>query len=471
MICAMAVLAGAAPADAPAGGKAIVIGGGPRLGESQGQIEQNVLWLQELLPTLGYEVDMYFGIGNEPGDDIVYLDPNAPEDGPLTALSEVFDEPGASRLRYKRHAVKHVLGSTREEELTPALEKTLAGLAPGSQLLLIFNGHGGEGRNVYSDNTLDLWGPSAITVEELDRILEKAPEQAAIRFVLPQCFSGGFASLMYRPPGNRRLSTQNRCGFMSQEAKRGAEGCQLDIENVEYRDYTTYFFAALAGRSRQGKPLASDPDLNHDGRVSLREAHWYTLRTAVSYDLSRSTSEVFLEDWEPRALRDAQVPDNTQSVYWRIAADVAARHGWSLKTDELAVKREELKRQEKALESRKEQIAGDIEGLQKRLREQLIGRWPQLRRAPDESTWNEDDPVLAEVHAYLVARPEYARLRDALRALPAAEAAELDQARLRTQVEKVQRMLNLARLEALFERHAGEGEREQLRRLVDCEDG
>lgn len=471
MIGAMAALAGAVPADAPAGGKAIVIGGGPRLGESQGQIEQNVLWLQELLPRLGYEVDMYFGIGNQPGDDVVYLDPIAPEDGPLTALSEIFEDPGSSRLRYKRHAVKDVLGSTREEELTPALEKTLAGLAPGSQLLLVFNGHGGEGDNVYADNTLDLWGPSAITVEELDRVLDKAPDETTIRYVLPQCFSGGFSSLMYRPPGNRRLSTQNRCGFMSQEAKRGAEGCQLDIENVEYRDYTTYFFAALAGRSRQGGPLASDPDLDRDGRVSLREAHWYTLRTAVSYDLSRSTSEVFLEDWEPRALRDVQVPDNTSSVYWRIAADVAARHGWSLKADELAAKREELRRQEKALESRKEQIAGDIEALQKQLREQLIGRWPQLRGASDEPTWREGDPVLAEIHAYLAARPEYARLREALRALPAAETAELDQARLKTQVEKVERMLNLARLEALFELHAGEREREQYRRLAACEEG
>lgn len=471
MIGALTALAGAVPADAPAGGKAIVIGGGPRLGESQGQIEQNVLWLQELLPRLGYEVDMYFGLGNEPGDDVVYQDPHAPEDGPLTALAEVFEEPGASRLRYKRHEVKDVLGSTREEELTPALETTLAGLAPGSELLLVFNGHGGEGRNPYADNTLDLWGPSAISVEELDRILDKAPDETTIRYVLPQCFSGGFSSLMYRPPGNRRLSTQNRCGFMSQEAKRGAEGCQLDIENVEYRDYTTYFFAALAGRSRQGGPLASDPDLNRDGRVSLREAHWYALRTAISYDLSRSTSEVFLEDWQPRALRDAPVPDNTDSVYWRIAADVAARHGWSLGADGLAARREELKKQEQALESRKEQVLAEIEALQKQLREQLIGRWPRLRGAPDEPKWKEGDPVLAEIHAYLAASPEYARLRGALRALPAAETAELDQARLRTQVEKVERMLKLARLEALFERHAGERDRAQYRRLVACEEG
>jgi hypothetical protein len=32
-------------------------------------------------------------------------------------------------------------------------------------------------------------------------------------------------------------------------------------------------------------------------------------------------------------------------------------------------------------------------------------------------------------------------------------------------------MLNLARLEALFDRHAEEREREQYRRLVDCEEG
>jgi hypothetical protein len=471
VIGTLAALAGALPADALAGGKAIVIGGGPRLGESQGQIERNVLWLQQLLPRLGYQVDMYFGIGNEPGDDIVYLDPDASDEGPRAALADVFEAPGASRLRYKRHAVTDVLGSTREEELTPALEKTLAGLAPEAELLLIFNGHGGEGRDVYADNTLDLWGPSAITVVELDRILEKAPDQATIRFVLPQCFSGGFASLMYRPPGNRRLSTQNRCGFMSQEAKRGAEGCQLDVGDAEYRDYTTYFFAALAGRSRQGGPLASDPDLDRDGKVSLREAHWYTLRTAVSYDLSRSTSEVFLEDWEPRALRDARVPDNAASVYWQIAADVAARHGWGLEAAELESRRRELDKQVEADERSKEQLSSEIEALQKRLRELLIERWPQLRQPLEELPWEQGDPVLGEINAFLAGNAEYIRLRAALRALPAAENAELERARLKTQVEKVERMLNLARLEALFDRHAERREREQYRRLVDCEEG
>jgi hypothetical protein len=258
---------------------------------------------------------------------------------------------------------------------------------------------------------------------------------------------------------------------MSQEAKRGAEGCQLDIENAEYRDYTTYFFAALAGKSRQGGPLASDPDLNADGKVSLREAHWYTLRTAVSYDLSRSTSEVFLEDWEPRALRDARVPDNTTSVYWQIAADVAARHGWGLQADELEAQRRELKKQVDADEASKERIAGEIEALQKQLRELLIARWPELRRPLKELPWKEGDPVLGEINDFLLRNGEYVRLRDALHALPEAENTELERSRLKTQVEKVERMLNLARLEALFDRHAEERERGQYRRLVDCEEG
>ena len=42
-----------------------------------------------------------------------------------------------------------------------------------------------------------------------------------------------------------------------------------------------------------------NPDLDGDGQVSLYEAHLYALRAGESADLPRSTSEAFLERWQP----------------------------------------------------------------------------------------------------------------------------------------------------------------------------
>jgi hypothetical protein len=452
--------------------KAIVIGGGPSLSESQGQIEQNVLWLQRLLPGLGYDVDMYFGIGNEPGDDVVFSshDEAAVAD-PYYALDLVFTDPGAMPVGFKRHDVADVLGSTRKEELTPAVDRTLRELAPGDSLLLVFNGHGGEGGSSDDDNTMDLWGPSEMTVAELDRLLDAAPDDATIRFVMPQCFSGGFASLMYRPPGTRRLSTQNRCGFLSQEARRSAEGCQLGIEDVEYRDYTTYLFAALGGRARNGEPLSIDPDRDGSGTVSFREAHWYALRTALSYDLSRSTSEVFLEDWEPRRLRKVDVDPLPASVYLDIAAEVARRHGWALAPDALVATLDALKAQTKDRLEAKEAIGKRIEAAQRPLQKQLRSRWPFLKAEYDSIDWAAHETAVEEVDGYLRAQPGFSEILALTKAHAVAESAELEAERLKTQVEKVQRMLRLARLEALFAVHASPEERRQYERLVGCEDG
>lgn len=467
---AVATIFGVVASAAVPAGKAIVIGGGPSLGESQGQIEQNVLWLERLLPALGYDVDLYFGVGNQPGDDVVFASRDAAAlADPYYALDLVFGEPGAMPMQYKRHQLTEVLGSTRKDELVPALERTLRETAPGSSLLLVFNGHGGEGGSSDEDNTMDLWGPSELTVAELDRILDSAPADATIRFVMPQCFSGGFANLMYRPPGTRRLATQNRCGFLSQEARRSAEGCQLGVEDVEYRDYTTYFFAALGGRARNGEALASDPDIDRDGRVSFREAHWYTLRTALSYDLSRSTSEVFLEDWEPWALRRQELPLPSQSVYLGLARDIAQRHGWTLERQALAATQEKLAAEEQQKEQAKDRIGDDIEDAQAPLRKSLRARWPFLERDYDDIDWEEHEAAVIDIARYLRQQPGFTALQATTGAYRRAEAAELEAARLKTQVEKVQRMLALARLEALFEAHADSGERAQYQRLVDCE--
>src|SRR5581483_7127147 len=73
---------------------------------------------------------------------------------------------------------------------------------------------------------------------------------------------------------------------------------------AEYRDFTSYFFAALTGQDRVGRPVTG-ADYNHDGRVGMDEAYCYALANDDSIDVPVCTSDVFLRRFVPPT--DAQV--------------------------------------------------------------------------------------------------------------------------------------------------------------------
>ena len=63
------------------------------------------------------------------------------------------------------------------------------------------------------------------------------------------------------------MSGANRCGFFATVHDRKAAGCTADIDEANYQEYSTYFFAALRGKTRTGTPI-TPPDYDGDGRVS-----------------------------------------------------------------------------------------------------------------------------------------------------------------------------------------------------------
>jgi hypothetical protein len=122
-----------------------------------------------------------------------------------------------------------------------------------------------------------------------------------------QCYTGGFAHLIYdkADPANG-LAKQNRCGFFATVHDREAAGCMPDVDETTYVEYSTYFWEALAGHTRAGKPIAA-PDYDGDGKVSFAEAHAYTVLNADTIDLPLTTSSEFLR--AQSKFRDAQHPD------------------------------------------------------------------------------------------------------------------------------------------------------------------
>src|SRR5690606_37790820 len=179
-----------------------------------------------------------------------------------------------------------------------------------------------------SKNALRLWGEVHLDANEFDAALDIAPAGATVRYVLPQCYSGGFTRSILSNPARPTISgfKPNRCGFFSVDERNLAEGCTAGIDAGDYRDYATYFVAALAGQTRLAQPLDIDPDANNDGQVSLAEAHIFAFTEGFSTDIPRSTSDYFLELWEPWYVRwHSFVPISRDNHYWLMAQRLATR--------------------------------------------------------------------------------------------------------------------------------------------------
>jgi hypothetical protein len=112
-----------------------------------------------------------------------------------------------------------------------------------------------------------------------------------------ECFSGAFANLLFEHGDpTSSLSPHHICGFFASVPQRMAAGCTPEVNEANYRDFTSYFFAALTGVDRLGKPVTG-ADYNRDGHVGMDEAYAYTLIHDDSIDTPMCTSDVFLRHY------------------------------------------------------------------------------------------------------------------------------------------------------------------------------
>lgn len=251
--------------------RALIVGGGPDPSYNQVAIENNVLYVNRLLPP-GTMKRILFANGRPQTKDVQYT-----ENGhDAYRASRITGLDGASRLG-PFHDNLRALSS--------------AGSGP---LLLYFTGHGSPGRRDYDTNRYDMWGRDELSVARLATEISAVPKSVPLTLVMVECFSGAFGNLLFEqgsPTGP--LVDRPICGFFASLAPRPAAGCTPEIDEANYRDFTSYFFAALSGVDRLGKPVTG-ADYNHDGVVGMDEAFAYTLIHDDSIDTPVATSDVFL---------------------------------------------------------------------------------------------------------------------------------------------------------------------------------
>jgi hypothetical protein len=434
-----------------------LVGGGPGVFDSQVQIEANVRWVRQVVRGLGREPRVWFDDGDDPAPDVLEWRPPPETADRLQPLARVMDSVWGNGQHYRNHRIDGVAGGTEAGELRRVLRRELQSLAPQQGAWLIFNGHGSRAPDL--DNGIELWRDTRLTVSDLEALLAPLGDAQRFRFVFTQCYAGAFARLARTGPA--------RCGFLAVAPDAEAEGCSAAIGAQDYQDYSTHFFAALAGRRRDGGALPRDPDRDADGVVSPLEAHWHTLVHAASADLPRSTSEAFLEGSE--VWPGARIPEAAGTDAYVLLARELLRQA-PPETGPARIRRQAaLAREWEDLRAEQRQLEQDTEVLRRALETEVLRRWPRSGYAYTDNYRRFLAEDLPAAQAFILARPEYAALRAGQDRLEALDRALLDLDRARLRLEKIHHLLRLAAARRELARRGPAALQERYRELLACE--
>ena len=287
--------------------RVLIVGGGPDLANNQVAIESNVRYVGKLLPPATPRTTL-FADGDANRASVLYDDDTKDVsigERILSLLSPYPADDTGGHYRKPNLGAK-LDGASRTPDITKVFGQISQeeSIAPGGhRLLLYFTGHGSPRTPDFDNNMYDLWeeprntalrGTNNLTVRELAKQIARLPNDVPVSLVMVQCFSGAFGNLLFEngdPKGDP--ISRDLCGFFATVKERVAAGCTSAVNEAEYRDFTSFFFAALTGRDRVGRRVTG-ADYNSDGRVGMDEAFCYTLIHDDSIDVPVCTSDVFL---------------------------------------------------------------------------------------------------------------------------------------------------------------------------------
>ncbi len=296
------------PPASAAAPRVLMLSGGFDLKHNQVAIESNVRYLARLLPP-GATTRVLFTDGSRKSKNVLYED-------------------AKGKSRYRAPQLPRLDGSNTLPQIKAEFQTLAAGLA-NRPVLLYVTGHGSPNRETLDNNVFDLWNKGELSVQELAAQMQTLPVSTPVTAVMVECFSGSFGNLLFENGDPEApLTGRDFCGFFASIAARPAAGCTPAVNESDYHDFTGYFFSALSGVSRLGKPVTG-ADYNKDGRVGMDEAFAYSLIHDDFIDTPVCTSDVFLRRFVP-----GQGDDWTETSWpdlraWATPAQKAALDGLS----------------------------------------------------------------------------------------------------------------------------------------------
>ena len=374
----------------------LTVGGGYSPAGNQISLERNVVFFRKLLAETyktGVPHDLLFADGDSPNPDLNFAPPDhqPPRANLLAAL--VFGREDNLGLKYRDNDLDNVHAMSSPQTLETWFKERGSQLKAGDRLILYITAHGGRSadKKNKSNTKLFMWNGSSIDAKALAGHLKALPEGVEVMTVMVQCYSGGFANLLFdevdssKGPGARPV-----CGFFATVHDRMAAGCTPEINEENYDEYSSHFWAAIRGKTRteEGVPSA---DYDGDSRVSFEEAHAYTLLASFSIDIPIKTTDTFLRAHSKT--QDEDHPDllAVEHPYFQLLTkaspvELAVLDGLSTRLGLHGVDRVKQARDAaKELEEERKKVQGErdagkrqFDGARKKIRNTLKNRWPDL---------------------------------------------------------------------------------------------
>ncbi len=305
------------PAASAAAPRVLMLSGGYDTKHNQVAIESNVRYVSRLLPP-GATTRVLFTGGSRKSKTVLYED-------------------AQGRSKYRAPQLPRLDGPNTLPQIKAEFQ-TLATGPANRPVLLYITGHGSPSAETLDNNVFDLWNNGKLSVRDLAAQMKTLPAATPVTAVMVQCFSGSFGNLLFEN-GDPTAPQIDRdfCGFFASISARPAAGCTPAVNEADYHDFTGYFFSALSGQSRLGKPVTG-ADYNHDGRVGMDEAFAYSLIHDDSIDTPVCTSDVFLRRFVPAVGDDWTETGWADLRSWATPAQKAALEALA---DDLALKGED----------------------------------------------------------------------------------------------------------------------------------
>ncbi|MBX7165768.1 MAG: hypothetical protein K1X74_05415 [Pirellulales bacterium] len=462
----------------------LTIGGGYSPSGNQVSLERNVLYFQRLLAEQGLAAaphEVFFADGDDPARDLQFVDPGFHVPAANLLLAQLAGEEEGLELQYRNHDLPGAQHGATRANIERWFGDVGQQLTATDRLVVYLTGHGGKGSS--GENSLfHLWNGERMTVKEFTAQLDRVPPEVPVVLVMVQCYSGGFANVIFQGGDPAQgVSPARRCGFFATVYDRVAAGCTPDIREEDYQEYSTAFWAALGGRTRAGEPIDL-PDFDGDGHVSFTEAHAYALIQSPTIDISVKTSDALLRAFsklksdEHADLLTAEAPCD-ELLATAAPAERTAIERLSSQLDLTAANRHEaaerlaseITAERRRVDGQKRKVSGEYQQLRTQLRRFVEHRWPELE--------NPYHPVVcgllqdhgAELTAAIDDQPEASKFRELHDEIARLGEQSLDLQRRWARCQRLMRVLENVALAANLPKVATPEQQQRYQALLACE--
>ena len=375
----------------------LTIGGGYSPSGNQVSLERNIVFFRKLLAEqlpAGTPHDLYFADGDSPNPDLQFLPKDAKVPKANLLAAALFGSTKNLNLQYRNNELKDVRGPSSPQELEAWFKDSGSKLVAGDRLILYITAHGGRSssKSNKGNTKIYMWNNQSVEAAKLAGYINDLPEGVGVTTVMVQCYSGGFANLIFEEADPKKaVVNRDICGFYATVHDRVAAGCTADINEEDYDEYSSHFWAALRGKTRIEKDVTR-PDYDGDGLVSFEEAHAFTVLTSESLDIPVKTSGAFLrrhskmEEKDKDGLLHAEKTPYFQILTHARPAELAVLDSLSARLrmtspnrgEEARKKAEEIAKTRKDLEGKSKEKKKLIDAHRKEISRDLRNRWPQL---------------------------------------------------------------------------------------------